>query len=197
MAANPRDEVFDFTKTLVGDDAVGMLSKLLWEMQQIFEYKGDESAIRAFMSYNAASTAWHIHEWLWKLCPDDQRSNLLEVVNAKTQDFDGYVRGLQLSNGAIAICRQIATAGKHVGVKYNRDDIAGEIHHDAETGATAVKFKWNDRVVDDLAVYAEALHVWMRIYVGLGFKEAEKLASVVAEIDGWRAAQQGATANGE
>jgi hypothetical protein len=100
---------------------------------------------------------------------------LLEAVNAPSADYDGYVLGLQRSNGAMAICRQIATAGKHVAVRHNRADIAGQIGHDPDAGTTFVRFTWNGKVVDDMAVYLEALKIWMHLYRGLGLKRAEEL----------------------
>lgn len=187
MAAPGKEEVFDFSKTLVGDDAVGMLSKLVWEIRQIHEYAGGEPIVRGFLSYNAAATAWHTHEWIWKLCPEAMRDTLLDQVNAPSRDERGYRLGLQATNGAFAICRQIATAGKHVGVAYNRDDISGEIHHNRESGETFVQFRWDGKVVRDTDVYVEVLGAWIRIYVALGFKQAELMNLAARELFGERA----------
>lgn len=186
MAASTRDEVVDFSKTLVGDDAVGMLGKLVWEIRQIHEYAEGEPIVRGYLSYNAAATAWHTHEWIWKLCPAAMRDQLLDNVNAPSRDFKGYVIGLQRTNGAFAICRQIATAGKHVTVDYNRDDISGEIHHDRETGATTVQFRWDGKSVSDTDVYLEVLGAWIRIYVVLGFKQAKVVELAARELFGER-----------
>lgn len=186
MAANAKAEVFDFSKTLVGDDAVGMLAKLLWEIREICTFdqrEGLEPIVRTFMSYNAASTAWHVHEWFLKLLPKERHAELFAIVGAK--DRKDYGVAVQRAHGTMAICRQIANAGKHVGIDYNRDDIRAEVHYINHDGRIhpAVVLHWEGKSYLDYVVYSAALKWWARIYVSLGYKHAEELLEAVALMD--------------
>lgn len=187
MAGPGKGEVFDFAKTLVGDDAVGMLAKLLWETSEIatFHLKDHMSPlVRTFMSYNAASTAWHIHEWLLKTLPEDRHAELFALVKARS--IQDYSVAVQRANGTMAICRQLAIAGKHVSVAHNREDIKSEIHYADVRGRThaTVILHWEGKTYPDYEVYAAALKWWCGIYVALGYRHAEDLAAALAKMSG-------------
>jgi hypothetical protein len=175
---------FDARKTLVGDDAVGLMAKLLWEIEQIHKQKDEPMLVQMFLSFNAASTAWHLHEWLWKLSNADQQKLLLEAVHAKSPDFQGFKRGLQNESPAMAICRQIATAGKHMLVDHDRPDIYAEVFEkggDYPDGA--IFLVYNEERNRDIDVYAAALTLWLKVYRDLGLKHAEEVGLAATWLD--------------
>ncbi|MHA6204922.1 hypothetical protein ACXU4B_10895 [Dyella soli] len=180
-------EVIDFGKTLVGDDVVGLLAKLLWEMREIHDRADAEPIVRCFLSYNAAATAWHLHEWLWRLCPEDKQAMLLDAVDADTRDLRGFAHGVQRVNGAIAICRQLATAGKHVAVRHHRGDVRVQVHYDPDReGAKAkVVIHWEGKQYEDFIVYLGALKWWVELYVKIGYKHAYDLLPALEAMRSW------------
>ncbi len=75
----------DFSKTLLGNDPIGPLSKLLWECQTIYGTEVANPLIRMFMSQNAATTAWHLADWTWMCCTPEMRTALAQAVGAADQ----------------------------------------------------------------------------------------------------------------
>jgi hypothetical protein len=185
MAGDRIGEIFDVRKTLVGDDAVGLLAKLHWEIEQLEARKGEEMLVRMFMSFNAASTAWHLHEWIWKLSNEAQRGLLLDAVDAETRDWQGFVLGLQRKSPAMAICRQLANAGKHMTLKHGREDIYAELiaegDHDYPEGAVLLLV--NGERHRDIDVYAAALKLWLKVYRDLGLKHADEIRAAAPWLD--------------
>ena len=178
--------MFDFTKTLVGDDAVGMLAKLTWEIREIctfHEREGIDPIARTFMSYNAASTAWHLHDWFLKLLPEERHQELFDLVGAKGRK--DYSIAVQRAHGTMAICRQLANAGKHVAIDHNREDIRAEVHYNEVDGRIhpSVVLHWEGKSYLDYIVYSAALKWWARIYVQLGYKLAEDMREAVEAMD--------------
>jgi len=185
MAAPEKAVAIDFGKTLVGDDAVGMLAKLLWEIREICQFNdrgNQEPVVRTYMSYNAAATAWHMHEWFLKILPEDRREELFKIVGAEGEK--DYPIAVQRANGSLAICRQLAVAGKHVSVVRNREDITAEVHskeHEGKTLVTVV-IQWEGKSYYDYEVYVAALKWWAELYVKLGYKHASYLSDAVAAM---------------
>jgi hypothetical protein len=172
----------DFSRTLVGDDPVGMLSKLSWEIHQINEFRGKDAIVRSFLSYNAASTAWHIHEWLWKLCPEESREALLDTVNADPRDFAGFKAGLKNSSESFAVCRDLATAGKHIEVR-GEHGVTVRVVRPSDDRDVYIDLQWGGQTFRDVQVYYDALRLWIRIYHALGYPQAEAMGKAVAILD--------------
>jgi hypothetical protein len=170
---------FDTRKTLA-DDPILHLAKLSWEVMGIVNARHVAPPVRIFMSLNAASTAWHLHEWIWKRATPAGQEELLRIVNA-TGGWKEYVVGIQKSSGAIAICRQIATAAKHVTVHHDRDDIYFEVMHDdkQEDHATEITICYEGKRCSDVQVYRDALEDWSRIYAALEFDQSAFLSEKI------------------
>lgn len=186
MAVNPKAEVVDFSKTLIGDDCVGMLAKLLWEIREICTFDqnhGHEPVVRTFMSYNAASTAWHLHEWFLKILPEERWPELFAIVGATSKKDYGVA--VQRAHGTMAICRQLANAGKHVAIAHNREDVRGEVHYAELNGRIhpAVVLHWEGKSYLDYEVYVAALRWWITIYVRLGYQHAQDLLAPLTLMD--------------
>lgn len=179
MPDMPEGEI-DFSKTLLGNDPVGPLSKLLWECMSIHAVGSVDPLIRMYMSQNAASTAWHLTDWSWKLCPLDKRGALVAAVEATSESWNDYAVAVRRKNEDLAICRQLATAGKHVTV--SRDEMKNlsvEVETVDDTGDVLIWICLDDQRIPDFDVYARALGWWIDLYVHVGFPEAEKLREIL------------------
>ena len=175
--ANNSDDAIDFSKTLLGKDPIGPLSKLLWECQSIHTAGDINPLVRMFMSLNAASTAWHLAEWTWKRCPPGQQVALIAAVKASKESWPEYANAIRKSNIDIAICRQLATAGKHVTVSHDEmKNLSVQIEHNDETNETLIWICLDDQRIPDIDVYARALRWWIELYIHIGFPEAQRLA---------------------
>jgi len=167
-------DIADIRKTLA-EEPVLPLSKLSWEVAEIYRCKYATPAERIFMSLNAASTAWHIHEWIWKTTDEAGRRELSRVTGAAGEGFRHFVIAVQKWSGAIGICRQLATAHKHFAINHDRPDVYYEVHHDPmlEEHGTSVTICSNGQSHQDFDVYMAALVSWGKMYVHLGYPSAE------------------------
>ncbi|NKJ21960.1 hypothetical protein [Dyella sp. SG609] len=174
--ANDSGEQIDFSKTLLGNDPIGPLSKLLWECQQIFEADVSSPLIRMFMSQNAATTAWHLADWTWMTCPQERRTELAAVVGAADDSWPAFANRVREISIDLAICRELATAGKHVAI--SRGELKNhtvEVEHDDETKETRVWICIDGERTPDLDIYGRALRWWIELYIHMGFSEAATL----------------------
>lgn len=181
--AGSKKEIFDYRKTL-SDDPVLHLSKLGWEIAQIRDAKSVLPAERTFMSINAALTAWHIHEWLWKATTDEGRQELLRLSRAQGTGLKAFVLGVQRSCEAIAICRQFATAQKHFGVEHNREDVYYQMYTRADgpvEGSASMTIYAGGKAFDDVDIYTTALIAWARLYVYVGYPSAKDILSILPD----------------
>ena len=115
-----------------------MLRKLEWEIEGLRKAPNhpDEMAFRAF---NGFVTAWHLSDWVWKSMTEGQREALRTDWAVANMKDDGSFRGeLRKQSRVIALCREIATASKHVEVTHGADETV-----DAITSAAV------DNVVDN------------------------------------------------
>ncbi|NII75376.1 hypothetical protein FHW84_003985 [Dyella sp. SG562] len=180
--ADGADEGIDFSKTLLGNDPVGPLAKLLWECSVIHTAADVEPIVRMFMSHNAASTAWHLTDWTWKRCPADKRPALTAAVGAKGESFAEYAYAVRHASKEVAVCRQLATAGKHVTVSRGEmKNLSVEVERDDEAGTSQVWLKIDEVRIPDFDVYAVALRWWIDLYIQIGFPEAERVKAALDE----------------
>ena len=106
-----------------------VLEKLEWEQNELkaaFEQEPKDPTKLYYRAFNAAVTAWHLADWVWKDMTPDQRQQLETDWKTKLGiDDDGvgnFRRALRLKSREIAICREIATASKHVESTQGRDE---------------------------------------------------------------------------
>src|SRR5690348_858795 len=112
------------TDKLIGsDDAITWLSKLTWEIAQIFEHPKDNVSVRIYRSMNCAITAWHMVDWIYMLSDKSQRKELSRITEAHKFKDGKFDLAIQAWCPAIGLCRQIATAAKHLNVLYDRADV--------------------------------------------------------------------------
>lgn len=144
-----------------------LLAKLKWEIEQLSETRGFEAA---FVSLNCAITAWHVTDWIWQLSDEPGRTRLaacLGVVPFREQK--NFAAAVQDASEAIAVCRQLATAAKHLSVnKFPRVDLATTLRlGDGEGGDIEGHFvQINDggKVYMDRHLYPKALEFWLELY---------------------------------
>jgi len=183
--ADGTEEGIDFSKTLLGKDPIGPLSKLLWECQQIHGERGSEPLIRMFMSQNAAATAWHMADWTWMRCPPGQRAKLAGVIGAKDESWPAFANRVREVNTDIAICRELATAGKHVVISRGEmKNLTVEVEHDHQASETRIWICLDGERIPDIDVYARALRWWIGLYIHMGFPEAERLTAALDQAVG-------------
>jgi hypothetical protein len=169
------------------NDPVFLISKLWWEIDEIKDPKNAAAIPRMCSSLNAAFTAWHIHEWLWKLATVDEQDRIAAAFELPKKSAVEFGKACQKSATCIRICRQIAVAGKHVVVDYDDPTVYPEAYaRDGEAAQDCyVVLHSAGEQFADTEVYEAALQWWISIYVQLGFAGSAELAAVVSE-DGLR-----------
>lgn len=172
--------VFDPNKTL-SDDPVLLLGTLAWEVNSIYKAKYATPGERIALSFHAASTAWHLHEWIWKAADQDKRQQLRELTSCRNMSFSDFAVSVQRWAPSIGICRQIATAYKHFTIRHDRPDVRLEVHHDPkrEEHAYWLMILGGGKKRVDVDVYLEALKAWSRLYVALGYESAKEIGETV------------------
>lgn len=90
-----------------------MLAKLGWEMSTLFDaLKLKDVRVATYFALNGCLTAWHITDWLLAAIESENRwEDAKRVLSATTSN---EVREAVLKVPALAACRQIANATKHV-----------------------------------------------------------------------------------
>ena len=103
-----------------------VLKKLEWEQRGLKATSKQEPKELYYRAFNAAVTVWHLAEWVWSDMTRDQRQQLEtdwdKQLNVNDDNGRAFRRELIQINREIAICREIATASKHVKVSRNRDN---------------------------------------------------------------------------
>ena len=107
-----------------------LLEKLEWEqcgLKAASEQKPTDPTELYFRAFNTAMTAWHLADWVWSDMTPAQRQQLETDWKVRLQvdsNDGGAFRGeLRKVNRELAICREIATASKHVEITNSRDEI--------------------------------------------------------------------------
>ena len=109
-------------KTFGLENCRDLLRKLEWEVEGLkgtFPTDLDDLAFRAF---NAVVTAWHIADWVWEDMDPDQRDALGDEWGTTLRNKGAFRYALRQQNREVALCREIATASKHVEVIQSPDD---------------------------------------------------------------------------
>lgn len=90
-----------------------MLTKLGWEMSTLFDaLKQKDVRVAAYFALNGCLTAWHMTDWLLTALESENRlGDAKRVLQAATRR---EVQEAVLKVPALAACRQIANATKHV-----------------------------------------------------------------------------------
>lgn len=180
MAKRPASvEVVDERK-LFTTDPILQLSKLSWLIVEMYQRRHLGPAPRTYLAIDAASTAWHLHEWLWNNASEDQQKMLSKATGSAANTLDAFRTGVQRWNWAIGACRQLAIAHKHVKVGYNRDDVYFEAMYDDEEEdhpCTVYIHVNGDRHIDVL-VFEVALAAWSGLYrdIGMNFSDEVRRA---------------------
>ena len=103
-----------------------MLDKLSREIKRLETTDNREDA--ADLCFNAAVTAWHLHDWVWKDIKDNWpvRARIAKAAEIpgkfKKRDWMTFLRSKKAECPALRYCRIIATASKHGGVELTDDD---------------------------------------------------------------------------
>jgi len=177
-----KDGIANTSKIVGSDDAIFMLSKLKWEIEQIINHPQDGVAVRLFKSVNCAITAWHLQDWIWKLSDARQRELLERLVGVKRlgQPFDVAV---QKWCPAVGLCRQIATPAKHLGVVFDEPSVtlSGEFDDEAVGHATRLFITNGSDRHPDTDVYIACLDAWSQVYSLLGLPQALEVSRALRD----------------
>jgi hypothetical protein len=120
-----------------------MLDKLYREIDRVLAAEQIQDA--ADHCFNAAITAWHLHEWVWKDIRQDWhvRARLAKMAGVRPPKFKGrrwkaFILSQQTGCPALRYCRIIATASKHGGIKL----IEGDPEPFEARGSPAIEARW-------------------------------------------------------
>jgi hypothetical protein len=155
MALPARDKTFGL------ENCRSLLNKLLWEKKHLESSLGDVEALM-FVAFNAAVTAWHLGDWVWADMTEEQRDALRIEWNLELKDRTEFLFALRQRERSLAICREIATASKHVKVSQSPDrgigvtvkaEFADVITNEGEVaiehgGSPVTSATWNLYVID-------------------------------------------------
>jgi len=103
-----------------------LLEKLRWERDELVDASRQAPDRLCYCAFNASVTAWHLADWVWRDLTLRQRQ-VLEKKSGESLDTENERGGafrhyLKTNSRALAICRELATASKHVEVTQGADE---------------------------------------------------------------------------
>jgi hypothetical protein len=141
-------------KTFALESCRDLLNKLEREIERLREATAREDvAGMADIAFNASVTAWHLCDWVFGDMTQEQRDRL----NVQTLSD---LRQTAVSNRALHLCRQIATASKHWEISQHPDLRVGAAV--SATPERRIHFIDGDKRIDALDVFEEAFDFWTR-----------------------------------
>ncbi|WP_162945827.1 hypothetical protein [Pseudomonas sp. DY-1] len=168
----------DLEKMMQSGHSIAWLSKLSWEIAEVIQCIDKNPAARIFKSMNCAITAWHMSDWIWQFSDPAMKLKLAMCLGDESiNDKKKFCLAVQRVCPAIALCRQIGTAVKHVSVDYNRPEVSTQVVRSEDK-------KYKVKIIDgvneyvDFDVYTAALEAWARIYVHAELPLWEKVAEM-------------------
>ena len=96
--------------------------KLEWEVAELAKTPKRDVFVLGYRAINCATTAWHMCDWVFAECERDAdvRSRLANIAHREIATL-GDVQVWARTERPLAICRIIATAGKHFEVTRHPD----------------------------------------------------------------------------
>lgn len=108
-------------KTFALENCRDLLRKLEWEVAGLRATDPNDLDELAFRAFNAAVTAWHMGDWVWADMTEDQRNGLRTDWKHRLSNLGEFRSRAREISRAIGLCREIATASKHVEVTQSPD----------------------------------------------------------------------------
>lgn len=114
---------FDDSQNFALFGAARYLDKLQWEVDELARTELHQLDVLAFRSINCATTAWHMCDWVFADCESDReaRSRLAALAHREVTKLGDVQAWARAESRPVAICRLIATAGKHFKVLHHQD----------------------------------------------------------------------------
>lgn len=152
-----------------------VLRKLKWEIEGLRTEATDTPDPLMFRAFNAAVTTWHLTDWVWEGATDAQHAAIPAVSKVDLQNF------ARQQCRAIHLCRQVATASKHVHVTMYPDpkvDAAASARSQMPENTSEVIIHappiWTVKFIDGqdrlpaIDVFEKALTWWTQFIYGRG-----------------------------
>ncbi len=121
-----------------------MLAKLDREITSLSNIDPLDNHRKADTVLNAAITAWQMADWVRTTMTAEQRDRLANSCGMESDKINAsFLDEFFRSNGNVHICRQLATAGKHVQVTRHHDpyiQTKASLFFDATTGQSALNW---------------------------------------------------------
>lgn len=108
-------------KTFGLESCRDLLSKLEWEIEGLRSTQTSDVSSLIYQAFNGAVTAWHLADWVWGDMTGEQRVAICNEWGLVARSIGEFRHGLRKNNWAVALCREIATASKHVQVSQSPD----------------------------------------------------------------------------
>ncbi len=108
-------------KTFGLENCRDLLRKLEWEMEGLKAASPNDPDDLAFHAFNAAVTVWHIGDWVWNDMTQEHRDALADEWGKPLNVNGNFLSAVRQENREIGLCREIATASKHVEVSQSPD----------------------------------------------------------------------------
>ena len=164
-----------------------MLRKLHWELDQLANTEDHDDQTAAYHCFNAAVTAWHLHEWIWlEIKRDDKlRARLAREAGVPPQKFKKhhwaeFMQKRHPFYEVLRYCKIIATASKHAGVELTDEDpmdlevyaSARSTLPDSPGSNFETSWRWKIRIGDKVLpaefVLESAGHIWREFIDEIG-----------------------------
>ena len=154
-----------------------MLDKLYREIDRVLDAEDIWNA--SDHCFNAAITAWHLHEWVWRdIKPNwHVRARLAKKADVRPPKFKGrrwkaFILSDQTGCPSLRYCRIIATASKHGGVKL----IEGDPESIESGGSPAIQSRWKIHTGGEVQlaanVFEQAFAYWNELIRGLNIADS-------------------------
>lgn len=171
-------------KTFFLVEPIDMFHKLVWEYTQLKVVANRPRHEQAYMSLNAAITAWHMCEWLAARLEPHHYQKLQDATGNRSLNSCRALQEFAKKDTSIAVCEQIANSAKHRAIT-RRGVPATTSERMLENDVGAVF--WIPMVEDGSSSYPFymaidfAIRFWRRLFVQSGMATEAELATPPTE----------------
>lgn len=134
------------SQTFALEDCRDLLRKLEWELAGLKAERSADLDALAFRTFNTAVTAWHLSDWVYESMTSDQRHEIEAEWGLPEDNRAAFQNAVRERCRALAVCRAVATASKHVEVTRGLD---ASISTTASAATSSVIAGIGDAVVDE------------------------------------------------
>lgn len=170
--AQQSDKTFSLTNPM------DMLVKLEWEWDKMRGFDITKySHEKAYFALNAATTAWHISDWLAATLSEEQYLQLSTQAGTQIRDLKSLQNWAIRECNGVFVCDQVANGAKHFAIRpreepvsaKEREFLLGELrtyYLMIEGGGNLISMDW---------IIGQAYAFWKEVFLACGIATPEQI----------------------